>query len=64
MNCKSSHTFENWAHTLKFKPQRFCEPESEADVVAIVRTRSQRGERSARKVRGTVGQISSSPTER
>jgi L-gulono-1,4-lactone dehydrogenase len=37
MNCKSSHTFENWAHTLKFKPQRFCEPESEADVVAIVK---------------------------
>jgi FAD/FMN-containing dehydrogenase len=36
-NCRSNHTFENWAHTLKFKPASFCQPESEADVVAIVK---------------------------
>jgi L-gulono-1,4-lactone dehydrogenase len=36
LNCKSNHTFQNWAHTLKFKPARLCQPDSEADVVAIV----------------------------
>jgi FAD/FMN-containing dehydrogenase len=34
---KSNHTFENWAHTLKFKPDRYCEPESEAEVVEVVK---------------------------
>jgi FAD/FMN-containing dehydrogenase len=37
VDCKSNHTFENWAHTLKFKPERFCEPESEAQVIEIVK---------------------------
>jgi L-gulonolactone oxidase len=36
-DCKSNHTFENWAHTLKFKPERFCEPDTEADVINIVK---------------------------
>src|SRR6476659_2954581 len=26
---KSNHTYENWAHTLKFKPERFSQPDSE-----------------------------------
>jgi FAD/FMN-containing dehydrogenase len=37
VDCKSNHKFENWAHTLKFKPERFCEPESEAEVIEIVK---------------------------
>jgi L-gulono-1,4-lactone dehydrogenase len=37
MNCKSNYTFENWAHTVKFKPERFCEPGTEAEVVEIVK---------------------------
>jgi FAD/FMN-containing dehydrogenase len=36
MHCSNDHTFENWAHTLKFKPSRYCQPESEADVIALV----------------------------
>jgi FAD/FMN-containing dehydrogenase len=36
-NCNPNHTFENWAHTLRFKPAQFCQPESEADVIAIVK---------------------------
>ena len=36
-DCKSNHTFENWARTLKFKPERFCEPDTEARVVEIVK---------------------------
>jgi FAD/FMN-containing dehydrogenase len=37
MDCKSNYTFENWAHTVKFKPERFCEPSTEAEVVEIVK---------------------------
>jgi L-gulono-1,4-lactone dehydrogenase len=36
-NYKTNHTFENWAHTLKFKPERFCEPHSEQEVEAVVK---------------------------
>jgi L-gulono-1,4-lactone dehydrogenase len=36
-DCKSNYTFENWAHTLEFKPERFCEPDTEAKVVDIVK---------------------------
>src|SRR5215475_14110322 len=36
-DCTSNHTFENWAHTLKFKPDRFCQLDAEAKVVAAVR---------------------------
>jgi FAD/FMN-containing dehydrogenase len=37
VDCKSNYTFENWAHTLKFKPQRFCEPDTEAEVIDLVK---------------------------
>src|SRR5437879_3849442 len=43
-DCKSNYTFENWAHTLKFKPERFCEPANEADVIAIVKDALAKGE--------------------
>jgi FAD/FMN-containing dehydrogenase len=36
-NFKSNHTFENWAHTLKFKPDRFCQPKDQAEVVEVVK---------------------------
>src|SRR5688572_20341000 len=36
-DCKTNYTFENWAHTLKFKPERFCEPANEARVIEIVK---------------------------
>src|SRR5215510_11139203 len=36
-DCKSNYTYENWAHTLKFKPERFCEPEKEQQVIDIVK---------------------------
>jgi FAD/FMN-containing dehydrogenase len=39
--CKSGHRFENWAHTLEFKPRQFCRPKTEqaiADIVKDVRT--------------------------
>src|SRR5262245_48744237 len=36
-DCKSNYTYENWAHTLKFKPERFCEPDTETKVVEIVK---------------------------
>src|SRR5262249_33086518 len=36
-DCKSNYTYENWAHTLKFKPERFCEPDAETKVIEIVK---------------------------
>jgi L-gulonolactone oxidase len=36
INCRADHTFQNWAQTLTFKPERFCQPDSEANVIAIV----------------------------
>jgi L-gulonolactone oxidase len=35
--CDTSHEFENWAHTIEFRPRRFCRPRTEAEVVAIVK---------------------------
>ena len=35
--CSTSHTFENWSHTISFQPRRFCRPRTEAEVVAIVK---------------------------
>lgn len=35
--CSTSHSFENWAHTIQFKPRRFCRPRTEADVIATVK---------------------------
>ncbi len=36
-NYKTNHTYENWAHTLKFKPESFCEPETESEVIDVVK---------------------------
>src|SRR5215813_2506281 len=36
-DCKSNYTYQNWAQTLKFKPERFVEPDTEAKVVEIVK---------------------------
>jgi L-gulono-1,4-lactone dehydrogenase len=35
--CDLSHDFENWSHTIEFRPERFCKPRSEAEVVALVK---------------------------
>jgi L-gulonolactone oxidase len=42
-DCTSHHTFENWARTLRFKPERYCEPESEEQLAAIVKDAAGRG---------------------
>jgi len=42
-DCRSHHTFENWARTLRFKPDRFCAPESEEQLIAIVKDAAARG---------------------
>src|SRR5262245_44243149 len=34
---KTNYTYENWAHTLKFKPERFGEPETEQQVIDMVK---------------------------
>jgi len=34
---ETNHTFRNWANTLNFKPERFCQPETEAEVVDLVK---------------------------
>ena len=46
-DCKRNHKFENWSHSLKFRPDRFCEPRTEARISEIVREAS----RSGKKVR-------------
>lgn len=43
--CKANQTFRNWARTLKFKPERYCEPASEAKVVEIVQDAIAKGGR-------------------
>jgi L-gulono-1,4-lactone dehydrogenase len=35
--CDTAHAFENWAHTIDFRPRRFCRPRTEAEVVAIIK---------------------------
>ena len=37
VNCSTTHTFENWSHTITFQPRRFCRPRTEAEVVTIVK---------------------------
>ena len=37
IKCRENHTFENWAKTLTFKPQSFCQPKTEQDVIDIVK---------------------------
>lgn len=34
---KQNHTFTNWAHTLKFKPELFGNPETEEEVIRVVK---------------------------
>ena len=43
-NCNSNHTFENWSRTIKFRPRRYCQPTTEAQVVDIVKDAATRGE--------------------
>jgi L-gulonolactone oxidase len=42
---KSNHTYENWARTLRFKPERFCQPRTEQEVVEVVQDVLARGGR-------------------
>src|SRR5688500_14241112 len=39
----TSHTFDNWSHTIRFHPRRFSRPRTEAHVVAIVKDALQSG---------------------
>lgn len=41
----TNHTFRNWAETLSFKPERFCQPESESEVVNLVKDTASSGGR-------------------
>ena len=36
MHTSTTHQFENWAKTLRFRPARFCQPETVEDVVQVV----------------------------
>jgi len=42
---ETNHTFRNWAGTLSFKPERFCQPETEAEVVDLVKDAASKGGR-------------------
>jgi len=44
-NYKTNYTYENWAHTLQFKPERFIEPDTEAKVAEVVKDALSRGGR-------------------
>jgi len=44
-DCKSNHTYENWARTLKFKPDRFCAPETTERVSELVKEAFAKGGR-------------------
>lgn len=35
--CRSDYIFENWSHTIRFQPRRYCRPRTEADVAALVK---------------------------
>jgi FAD/FMN-containing dehydrogenase len=41
--CFTSHTFDNWSRTIRFRPRRFCRPRTEAEVVAVVKNALQSG---------------------
>lgn len=43
LKCQANHIFRNWAQTLKFRPKRLCMPETEADVVALVKEAGNQG---------------------
>lgn len=40
---ETNHTFRNWAGTLSFKPDRFGQPENEAEVINIVKDAAAKG---------------------
>jgi FAD/FMN-containing dehydrogenase len=42
-NYQTNHTYENWAHTLRFKPERFIQPETENKVIEVVNDVRARG---------------------
>jgi FAD/FMN-containing dehydrogenase len=44
-DCKSGHRFQNWAHTLEFKPRQFCRPKTEHSITEIVKEARARGGR-------------------
>jgi FAD/FMN-containing dehydrogenase len=37
MKCDTNHKFENWAETLEFRPKQFCQPETEQDIIDLIR---------------------------
>jgi FAD/FMN-containing dehydrogenase len=37
MLTSSSHAFENWAHTIQFRPERFCLPRTEEQIADFVK---------------------------
>ena len=36
-SCSSNHTFRNWAQSITCRPQSYCQPDTENDVVQIVK---------------------------
>src|SRR5262252_6133946 len=42
---ETNHTFRNWAGTLSFKPERFCQPATEAEVSDLVKDAAAKGGR-------------------
>ena len=36
-NCSSNHAFRNWGQSITCKPKSYCQPDTEDDVVAIVK---------------------------
>jgi FAD/FMN-containing dehydrogenase len=45
VRCSDTHTFHNWSHTIRFEPGLYCEPETEEQVVAIVKEAVAKGTR-------------------
>jgi len=41
--CEDDHTFHNWARTITCQPGQFCQPESQDEVVQIVKAALQSG---------------------
>jgi FAD-linked oxidoreductase len=43
--CDDDHAFHNWARTITCRPAQFCQPESQDEVVQIVKAALQSGKR-------------------
>ena len=43
--CDGDETFHNWARTISCKPERFCQPETEQQVVGLVKEALSAGKR-------------------